>query len=158
MCTFSIIIYVRWAYCWLFTSNTSLWYHHNLSYKALIAYNEQTGDVRSGQSDAPKGYQHWLFKFDGVHDTRRCGEKVAGRYSDNIIEVVRKILKLIFKLKTTISKRILKKQGTKKRSPVFWPLFPPKTASILLKTASSFFSPLTKFPGNVPCLVPWLCF
>lgn len=38
--------------------------------KALIAYNEETGEVRSGQSDAPKGFQHWLFKFDGVHDTQ----------------------------------------------------------------------------------------
>lgn len=38
--------------------------------KALIAFNEETSEVRSGQSDAPKGFQHWLFKFDGVHDTQ----------------------------------------------------------------------------------------
>lgn len=38
--------------------------------KALIAYNEETGEIRSGQTDAPKGYAHWLIKFDGVHDSQ----------------------------------------------------------------------------------------
>lgn len=36
--------------------------------KAVIAYNEKTGEVRSGQSKAPKGFSHWLLKFDGVSD------------------------------------------------------------------------------------------
>ena len=34
--------------------------------KAVIAWNEQTGDIRSGQIDAGKGYGYWLIKFDGV--------------------------------------------------------------------------------------------
>jgi serine/threonine-protein kinase HipA len=34
--------------------------------KAVIAYNEQTGAVRSGQVDAGPGFEHWLLKFDGV--------------------------------------------------------------------------------------------
>jgi serine/threonine-protein kinase HipA len=34
--------------------------------KAVIAYNEATGQVRSGQLDAGEGFQHWLLKFDGV--------------------------------------------------------------------------------------------
>lgn len=34
--------------------------------KAIIAYNEETGMMRSGQVSAPKGYEHWLLKFDGV--------------------------------------------------------------------------------------------
>lgn len=34
--------------------------------KAIIAYNEQTGEVRSGQVRAPKGFGYWLLKFDGV--------------------------------------------------------------------------------------------
>lgn len=38
--------------------------------KALITYNEQTREVRSGQADAPKGFEHWLIKFDGVHDSQ----------------------------------------------------------------------------------------
>jgi serine/threonine-protein kinase HipA len=36
--------------------------------KAVIAFNETTGDVRSGQAEAPKGFTHWLIKFDGVTD------------------------------------------------------------------------------------------
>ena len=38
--------------------------------KALIAFNAQTGEVRSGQAEAPKGFTHWLIKFDGVIDTQ----------------------------------------------------------------------------------------
>lgn len=38
--------------------------------KAVIAYNESTGDVRSGQCDAEPGYEHWLIKLDGVSDTQ----------------------------------------------------------------------------------------
>ena len=34
--------------------------------KAVIAYNEATGSVRSGQMGLPPGYEHWLIKFDGV--------------------------------------------------------------------------------------------
>ncbi|MFI3297327.1 MAG: type II toxin-antitoxin system HipA family toxin [bacterium] len=34
--------------------------------KAVIAYNETTKDVRSGQINAPDGYEHWLLKLDGV--------------------------------------------------------------------------------------------
>ncbi len=34
--------------------------------KAVIAWNEETGDIRSGQIDAGKGYEYWLIKFDGV--------------------------------------------------------------------------------------------
>lgn len=38
--------------------------------KALIAYNEKTGEVRSGQANAPKEFEHWLIKFDGVSDSQ----------------------------------------------------------------------------------------
>lgn len=34
--------------------------------KAVIAYNENTGEVRSGQIDVPDGFSHWLLKLDGV--------------------------------------------------------------------------------------------
>ena len=40
--------------------------------KAVIAWNEKTGDIRSGQIDAGKGYEYWLIKFDGVD---RNGDK-----------------------------------------------------------------------------------
>jgi len=38
--------------------------------KAVIAYNEKTGEVRSGQTNAPKGFEHWLIKLDGVSDVQ----------------------------------------------------------------------------------------
>lgn len=34
--------------------------------KAIIAYNETTGEVRSGQVDDLEGFDYWLIKFDGV--------------------------------------------------------------------------------------------
>ena len=34
--------------------------------KAVIAYNDTTGEVRSGQVDATEGFNHWLLKLDGV--------------------------------------------------------------------------------------------
>jgi len=37
--------------------------------KAIIAYNPKTKEVRSGQVEAPKGFSHWLIKFDGVNNT-----------------------------------------------------------------------------------------
>ena len=38
--------------------------------KAVIAWNPQTQEVRSGQADAPEGFEHWLLKFDGVDANR----------------------------------------------------------------------------------------
>lgn len=34
--------------------------------KAIIAYNDKTKEVRSGQVIAPQGFGYWLLKFDGV--------------------------------------------------------------------------------------------
>jgi serine/threonine-protein kinase HipA len=34
--------------------------------KAFIAYNNTTGQVRSGQVQVGEGFRHWLLKFDGV--------------------------------------------------------------------------------------------
>ncbi|MEG9862725.1 MAG: type II toxin-antitoxin system HipA family toxin [Parvularculales bacterium] len=34
--------------------------------KAVLAWNEKTGEFRSGQIVAGKGFTHWLVKFDGV--------------------------------------------------------------------------------------------
>ncbi|GAA4274728.1 type II toxin-antitoxin system HipA family toxin [Aquimarina gracilis] len=36
--------------------------------KAIIAYNPKTHEIRSGQAKAPKGFDHYIFKFDGVND------------------------------------------------------------------------------------------
>ena len=35
--------------------------------KAIIAYNEKTGEVRSGQVEAPKDFDYYLIKLDGVN-------------------------------------------------------------------------------------------
>ena len=34
--------------------------------KAIVAWNEQTNEVRSGQVKAGEGFSYWLLKFDGV--------------------------------------------------------------------------------------------
>lgn len=47
--------------------------------KAIIAYNENTGDVKSGQTIAPKGFEHYLIKLDGVDDTQFGTSKGYGR-------------------------------------------------------------------------------
>jgi serine/threonine-protein kinase HipA len=38
--------------------------------KAVIAWNPETNEVRSGQVDAPPGFEHWLLKFDGIRNNR----------------------------------------------------------------------------------------
>jgi len=38
--------------------------------KAVIAWNPETNEVRSGQIPAGKGFEYWLMKFDGVSGNR----------------------------------------------------------------------------------------
>ncbi|MDP2235873.1 MAG: type II toxin-antitoxin system HipA family toxin [Bacteroidales bacterium] len=38
--------------------------------KAVIALNPKTAEVRSGQTNVPKGFEHWLIKLDGVSDAQ----------------------------------------------------------------------------------------
>ena len=47
--------------------------------KAVIAYNQKTGEVRSGQTNASKGFEHWLIKLDGVSDTQLGSSYGYGR-------------------------------------------------------------------------------
>ncbi len=47
--------------------------------KAVIAYNEKTGEVKSGQTLAPKGFEHWLIKLDGVSDIQLGASQGYGR-------------------------------------------------------------------------------
>jgi serine/threonine-protein kinase HipA len=47
--------------------------------KAIIAYNEQTGEIKSGQALTEKGFEHWLIKFDGVTDTQFGSSTGYGR-------------------------------------------------------------------------------
>ncbi len=47
--------------------------------KAVITYNEKTGEVKSGQTNAPRGFEHWLIKLDGVSDVQLGASKGYGR-------------------------------------------------------------------------------
>lgn len=38
--------------------------------KALIAWNKETGVIRSGQVNAGKGFEYWLLKFDGIDNNK----------------------------------------------------------------------------------------
>ena len=46
--------------------------------KAIIAYNKETGEVRSGQIDAPSGFDYYLIKLDGV--SAKAGFKATENY------------------------------------------------------------------------------
>lgn len=47
--------------------------------KAVIAYNEKTGEVKSGQTKVPKGFEHWLIKLDGVSEIQLGSTQGYGR-------------------------------------------------------------------------------
>ncbi len=47
--------------------------------KAVIAYNSKTGEIRSGQTLAPKDFEHWLIKLDGVSDAQFGSSHGFGR-------------------------------------------------------------------------------
>lgn len=41
--------------------------------KAVVAWNPKTHEIRSGQLDAPVGFEHWLLKFDGMGTDKELG-------------------------------------------------------------------------------------
>lgn len=47
--------------------------------KAVIAWNEKTGEVKSGQTRSPKDFEHWIIKLDGVSDVQTGVNKGYGR-------------------------------------------------------------------------------
>jgi serine/threonine-protein kinase HipA len=47
--------------------------------KAVIAWNPETHEVRSGQVPAPAGFESWILKFDGIHDKELGEPKGFGR-------------------------------------------------------------------------------
>lgn len=49
--------------------------------KAVIAWNEETNDIRSGQLNAGDGYGYWLIKFDGVGGNGDKGLKDSQVYT-----------------------------------------------------------------------------
>lgn len=58
--------------------------------KAIIAYNKETGEVRSGQIEAPKGFDYYLIKLDGVSATAGFKEtENFGRLEYSFAKLVR---------------------------------------------------------------------
>ena len=47
--------------------------------KAVLAWNRETDDIRSGQIDAGEGYEYWLIKFDGVKNNKDKGDQEDGQ-------------------------------------------------------------------------------
>ena len=48
--------------------------------KAVLAWNPETGEFRSGQVDTKAGFEHWLLKFDGITSHRDRGLADPGGY------------------------------------------------------------------------------
>ena len=47
--------------------------------KAVIAFNKETGEIKSGQAAVPDGFEHWLIKLDGVSDAQFGSSHGFGR-------------------------------------------------------------------------------
>lgn len=47
--------------------------------KALIAWNERTRDIRSGQIDAGAGYSYWLLKFGNIENNKDKDKAADGK-------------------------------------------------------------------------------
>ncbi|MDE6439849.1 MAG: type II toxin-antitoxin system HipA family toxin [Bacteroidales bacterium] len=59
--------------------------------KALIAYNKETGEVRSGQVEVPEGFDYYIIKLDGVSATAGFRETDNyGRLEYSFYRLVRK--------------------------------------------------------------------
>lgn len=55
--------------------------------KAVIAFNPETSQVRSGQLSTPAGYEHWMIKLDGVGaDPTREGQALDAAGGYGIVE------------------------------------------------------------------------
>lgn len=49
--------------------------------KAIIAWNKETGVIKSGQVNAGKGFEYYLIKFDGIENNKDKGEKDGVQYT-----------------------------------------------------------------------------
>lgn len=52
--------------------------------KAVVAWNEKTGQIKSGQVKAGNGFEHWIIKFDGV--TKNGDYNVNDKRQHSLIE------------------------------------------------------------------------
>jgi serine/threonine-protein kinase HipA len=45
--------------------------------KAVIAWNPKTHEIRAGQFDVARGFEHWILKFDGLRANQELGDPVG---------------------------------------------------------------------------------
>jgi serine/threonine-protein kinase HipA len=45
--------------------------------KAVIAWNPKTHELRAGQFDVARGFEHWILKFDGLRANQELGDPVG---------------------------------------------------------------------------------
>jgi len=57
--------------------------------KAVIAYNEKTKEIKSGQGITPEGFEQWLIKLDGVSDAQFGSSSGYGRVEMAYYEMAR---------------------------------------------------------------------
>ncbi len=60
--------------------------------KAVLAFNEDFTQVRSGQTNAPKGFSHYLMKFDGVSEHHQNQETFGDPMGYGAMEYVYSLL------------------------------------------------------------------
>ena len=76
--------------------------------KGIIAYNDKTGDLRSGQIDAGKGYSYWILKLGQVWGNGDHGAEDTGHYTN--VEYAYHLMSKAAGLKMTEC-RLLEKEG-----------------------------------------------
>ena len=76
--------------------------------KALIAWNEATGEIRSGQTIAPEGFSYWLLKFDGVSNNK--DKELADPQGYGIVEYAYYLMAVAAGIEMTEC-RLLKENG-----------------------------------------------
>ncbi|QQR58844.1 MAG: type II toxin-antitoxin system HipA family toxin [Candidatus Melainabacteria bacterium] len=76
--------------------------------KALIAWNEATGEIRSGQTIAPEGFSYWLLKFDGVSNNK--DKELADPQGYGIVEYAYNLMAVAAGIEMTEC-RLLKENG-----------------------------------------------
>jgi serine/threonine-protein kinase HipA len=76
--------------------------------KALIAWNDETKEIKSGQIDAGNGFEYWLIKFDGVDNNGDHNLKDSVEYT--LIEYAYYLMALDAKIEMNEC-RILEENG-----------------------------------------------
>lgn len=78
--------------------------------KAVIAWNEKTGEIRSGQIKATEGFKYWLIKFDGISNNK--DKELADPQGFGCIEYA--YYKLAQKASITMSECRILKEGERR--------------------------------------------